>query len=171
MASRLLFLPRVAVLLTLGACTDSAGDGGSADDHPAETFAVGSLPAALDDATYDDADVGAFAYKTCERAHRKFLDTDESLTMRTLWSWAWFRPSQDAWAEGARWYSCDVVGGNEDPYPGDRLVEVISRDHCGNSVSAWLECRLQYKFAHTWFHEAEWKTGNRRSICWAWTTG
>ncbi|HXH79487.1 septum formation family protein [Nocardioides sp.] len=202
-----------------------------AEEHTAETFAVGALPAGLEDAAYDDPKVGAFAYKTCARAYMKFLGADESMVMRTLLSWAWFRPSEKAWGEGARWYRCDVVGGNEDatsfitlpdtaqglmssglpddkwmacvngdsvpgaqripcsekhtwravttikvgadddPYPGDRLVEVTTRDYCGDSVSAWLEYPLQYKFAYTWFHEAEWETGNRRSVCWAWTTG
>lgn len=202
-----------------------------ADDHTAETYAVGSLPDGLSDAPYDSKEVGAFAYKTCSKAFMKFLGADESLAMRTLLSWAWFRPSEDAWEDGARWYRCDIVGGDEDaeafvnlpetaeglmstgvgedkwmqcvngdavpgapripcsekhtwravttikvgadddPYPGDRMVEVISRDFCGDSVSAWLEYPLTYKFAYTWFHEAEWKTGNRRSICWAWTTG
>ena len=114
--------------------------------------------------------------------------------MRTVVSWAWFRPSEKAWDEGARWYRCDVVGGGEqskkfvdlpttargllqgrpkdhwlvcvngdvggqsapkipctephnwravttiklgepeDPYPGDRLVEVTTRDFCSDSV-------------------------------------
>lgn len=201
-----------------------------AEDHTAETYAVGPLPSELDDAAYDDPDIGAFAYQTCTRAFMNFLGADESLAMRTLLSWAWFRPSEEAWDNGARWYRCDLVGGTEeatefvtlpetaeglmssgvpddqwmscvdgeavpgapripcsedhtwravttikvgaegDPYPGDRLVEVTSRDYCDDSVSAWLGYPLQYKFAYTWFHEAEWKTGNRRSICWAWTT-
>ena len=128
-----------------------------------------------------------------------FLGADESLVMRTVMSWAWFRPSEQAWDDGARWYRCDVVGGGdqskyvrrpaarppraccsasrttggwcaptappstgsvkvpcsekhdwravttiklgepEDPYPGDRLVEVKTRDYCSESVGAWLE--------------------------------
>lgn len=225
----------------LGACRmlepgDVAASANSApivdceQDHTAETFAVGPLPSELDDAAYDDSDIGAFAYTTCSQAFMRFLGADESLALRTILSWAWFRPSQEAWDNGARWYRCDLVGGTDDasdfvllpstakglmssgvpedtwmacvngeavpgapripcseehswravttikvgadkdPYPGDRLVEVRSRDFCDTSVSAWLGYPLQYKFAYTWFHEAEWKTGNRRSICWAWTT-
>ncbi len=141
-------------------------------------------------------------------------------------SWAWFRPSQDAWDAGARWYRCDVVGGGDesaayvalpvtargllqgppqdkwmvcvdgptvvdadrvpcsqehtwravttiklgeakDDYPGDRLVEVTTRDFCSDSVGAWLGYPVDYDFGYTWFHEAEWEAGNRRSICWA----
>ena len=145
--------------------------------------------------------------------------------MRTVVSWAWFRPSEKAWDEGARWYRCDVVGGGdqstdyialpeyakgllqgrtedrwlvcadgptvaagpgsparrptwravttiklgepEDDYPGDRLVEVQTREFCYDSVGAWLNYPVDYDFAYTWFHEAEWEVGNRRSICWA----
>lgn len=201
-----------------------------AEKHTAETYAVGALPAGLDDAAYDSKDVGAFAYKTCSKAFMKFLGADESLALRTLLSWAWFRPSEEAWEDGARWYRCDLVGGNEeaaefrtlpetaeglmssgvpddrwmacvdgdavpgaprvpcsekhtwravttikvgqesDPFPGSRIVEVTSRDYCSKSVSAWLDYPLTYKFAYTWFHEAEWQAGNRRSVCWAWTT-
>ena len=28
-------------------------------------------------------------------------------------TWAWFRPSEEAWDDGAHWYRCDVVGGGE----------------------------------------------------------
>jgi hypothetical protein len=196
------------------------------EPHTAETFAVGELPASLRDASYGDRRLGEFAYDTCTRAFLKFTGANESLALRSLLSWAWFRPTRDAWEEGARWYRCDVVAGEEsseellelpetaqglllgtgddrvmqcvrgeavpgsprvpcsephdwravttivlgkedDPYPGDRLVEVRSRDFCDDSVSAWLDYPLQYVFAYTWFHEAEWKAGNRRSICWA----
>jgi hypothetical protein len=201
-----------------------------AEPHTAETYAVGDFPADLHDASYDDRRLGAFAYDRCSAQLLKFLGADESMALRTLVSWAWFRPSEDAWADGARWYRCDVVGGHEastslldlpktakglmlpappdeymacvageavvgaprtpcserhdwravttiklgepdDPYPGDRLVEVTSRDYCGKSVSAWLDYPLRYTFAYTWFHRAEWKAGNRLSVCWARTEG
>jgi Septum formation len=60
------------------------------------------------------------------------------------------------------------VGKPDDPYPGDRVVEVKSRDFCSDQVSAWLNYPVSdYDFGYTWFHEGEWKAGNRRSICWA----
>ena len=52
-------------------------------------------------------------------------------------------------------------------YPGDRLVQVQSRDFCSDSVGAWMNYPVDYEFGYTWFHEAEWKAGNRRTICWA----
>ena len=194
--------------------------------HTAETYAVGQLPDTFKDAAYDDKDLGAWAYRKCSGAFIDFLGADESLVMRTVVSWAWFRPSEDAWKNGARWYRCDVVGGGEqsreyvalpttakglllgrpqdrwmvcadgptvagsvkvpctdphqwravttislgedkDKYPGDRLVEVTTRDYCSKSVGAWLNYPVDYDFGYTWFHQAEWDAGNRRSVCWA----
>jgi len=195
--------------------------------HTAETFAVGTFPeelAGTDDP--DDPQLGAFVYNVCQKRFQQFLGGDESLVLRSTMTWAWFRPTKDAWAEGAHWYRCDVIGGGEqsktfvalpktakgvllgkpddrwqvcvngpsvsgsvkipcsephtwravttivlgkpaDPYPGDRLVEVRTRDFCSDSVGAWLNYPVDYEFGFTWFHEAEWKAGNRRSICWA----
>jgi hypothetical protein len=73
------------------------------EPHTAQTYAVGQLPAALDDAAYDDAAVGEFAYDTCSERFLRYLGADESLAMRSVLSWAWFRPSAQAWADGARW--------------------------------------------------------------------
>lgn len=196
------------------------------EPHTAQTYAVGSLPPALRDAAYDDEVLGEFAYRTCSEKFEAFVGGDESLVMRSVVSWAWFRPSENAWADGARWYRCDLVGGGdesaayvdipaeargllsgrvkdewmvcadgptvsgaarvpcsephtwravstiklgepEDDYPGDRLVEVRTRDYCDQSVGAVLAYPVNYDFAYTWFHEAEWEVGNRRSVCWA----
>ena len=194
--------------------------------HTAETFAVGDFPASVADGDIDDPALGAYVFDVCERKFRKFLGGDESLVMRSTVTWAWFRPSDEAWDQGARWWRCDVVGGGEestslvalprtakgillgrpddrwavcvdgptvadsvkipcserhtwravttivlgdesDPYPGDRLVEVRTRDYCSDSVGAWLNYPVDYDYGFTWFHEAEWEAGNRRSICWA----
>jgi hypothetical protein len=222
---------------TLGACrvltpSDVAKASNSSpvvecsEEHTAETFAVGDLPEEFDDVEYDDADLGAWAYRTCSKEFKEFLGADDSLVMRTVVSWAWFRPTEDAWDADARWYRCDVVGGGEqskgyvalptsakglllgrpqdewmvcadgdtvagsvkvpcteahdwravttislgdakDDYPGDRLAEVTTRDFCSKSVGAWLNYPVDYDFGYTWFHQAEWDAGNRRSVCWA----
>jgi hypothetical protein len=198
-----------------------------AKEHTAETYAVGQLPATYADAEYDDHDLSVYAYRTCSQRFQTFLGAaDESVVMRSIVSWAWFRPSEKAWDEGARWYRCDVVGGGDqsreyvvlpttakglllgrpddtwmvcadgatvagavkvpcsekhtwravttikvgqedDPYPGDRLVEVKTDDFCSDSVGAWMNYPVNYDYAYTWFHEAEWEAGNRRSVCWA----
>lgn len=59
------------------------------------------------------------------------------------------------------------LGDARDPYPGDRLVQVRSRDFCSDSVGAWMNYPVDYAYGYTWFHEAEWQAGNRRSVCWA----
>lgn len=197
-----------------------------AEPHTAQTYDVGELPADLRDVEHDDPRLSGFAYRTCSASFMAFLEADESTVMRTVVSWAWFRPSAGAWDEGARWYRCDLVGGGEqsssylelpadaagmleglpadrwmacvsgpsvpgapripcsephdwravttikvgdpaDSYPGDRLVEVTTRDYCQSSVGYWLDFPVSYDFAYTWFGEAEWDAGNRRSVCWA----
>ncbi len=221
----------------LGACRDlTPGDLAkpSNDDravrcdaeHTAETYAVGSLPDGLASADRTDARVEAFAYETCTEKLRTFLGADESLVMRTIVGWAWFRPDQTAWEKGARWYRCDAVGGGPDqdglvplpttakglllgkpadrwlvcgsgpavdtarkvpcswphtwraattiklgnagdPYPGDEVVQLRTRDFCEHSVDAFLGYPDDFDFAFTWFEEPEWEAGNRRSVCWA----
>lgn len=196
------------------------------EPHTAQTFAVGTLPDELHDADYDAEELGEFAYRTCQSEYEEFIGGDESLAMRTIVSWAWFRPSKKAWDEGGRWYRCDLVGGGdqsagfvdlpedaeglldgrvqddwmacstgptvgggtrvpcseahvwravstiklgepEDDYPGDKVVESRTRAFCDQSVGAVLDYPVSYDFAYTWFHEAEWEVGNRRSVCWA----
>ncbi|NHA01981.1 hypothetical protein G5V59_26625 [Nocardioides sp. W3-2-3] len=83
-----------------------------ASRHTAETYAAADLPAEYDDADYDDPDLGTYAYRTCSTKFAEFVGADESLVLRTTVSWAWFRPSEKAWSKGARWYRCDVIGGN-----------------------------------------------------------
>lgn len=215
-------------LLTPADIKEASNDSPGVDcgeQHTAETFAVGTFP---DDAGEDveDPALGAHVFEVCEGKFRKFLGGNESLVMRAMVTWAWFRPSAEQWDAGARWWRCDVVGGGEestelvdlpetaaglllgrvadkwmvcvdgpsidesakipcsephtwravttivlgdekDPYPGDRLVEVRTRDYCSDSVGAWLNYPVDYDFGFTWFHEAEWEAGNRRSICWA----
>lgn len=197
-----------------------------ADPHTARTYAVGQLPDRFNEADYQDPKLSAFAYNTCGEKFRTYVGADESIAMRTVLNWAWFRPSQEAWSEGARWYRCDVVGGSaqseeyvdlpeetrgvllgrppnelmvcavgptisgsvkvpcsekhdwraistvrlgnaKDDYPGDRVVEVRTRDFCSDQVGAYLEYPVDYDFGYTWFHEAEWEAGSRRSVCWA----
>lgn len=198
-----------------------------AEPHTAETFLVGTFTGKAAAATIDDTALGAYVYDTCQTRFMEFLGATESLAMRSTVTWAWFRPSEKGWEEGARWFRCDVIGGGEqsqafvplpetaeglllgmpddrwmvcatgasvsgstkvpcsephdwraistvvlgkakDPYPGDREVEVKTRDFCSDQVGAYLNYPVtDYDFGFTWFHEGEWEAGNRRSICWA----
>ena len=223
---------------TLGSCrllgpkdivqsTNSTPKVNCTDPHTAETFAIGRFPASVGE-DLDDEKLGGYLYPRCQQQFERFLGGDESLVLRATMTWAWFRPSDHAWDQGARWWRCDVVGGGEqtrtflklpttakgvllgrpddrwmicvdgpsvsgaakipcsekhtwravttivlgkpdEDYPGDHAVEVRTRDFCSDSVGAWLNYPVDYDYGYTWFHEGEWKAGNRRSICWAQT--
>ena len=62
------------------------------------------------------------------------------------------------------------LGEPDDAYPGDTAAEKTTRDYCSKSVAAWLGYPVDYDYGYTWFHEAEWDAGNRRSVCWAKTS-
>jgi outer membrane murein-binding lipoprotein Lpp len=111
------------------------------DKHTAETFAIGALPSEFDDAEYDDGKLGEYAYRTCTQKFEKFLGaTDESLVLRTIVSWAWFRPSEKAWEDGARWYRCDVVGGNATSDEYRSLPPTAKGLLVGRPDDRWLIC-------------------------------
>ena len=143
--------PTDEVAPDLGACRDLAPDdvsqpSNSTDPvpcdqpHTAQTYAVESLPAEFAHASYDDGDVAAFAYKTCEQKFIRFTGADASLAMRSILSWAWFRPSQAAWDDGARWYRCDVIGGGEQS---DTLIDLPKRAKgllLGRPDDDWMVC-------------------------------
>jgi len=224
----------------LGACRslaprdiDQATDGSPtvpcSGSHTAQTFAVGTFPAAVAAKGMHSATLGAYVYRRCHPRFQRFLGADQSLVLRSTLTWAWFRSSSAAWKAGGHTWRCDVLGGGQqskgfvplprtarglllgkpddrwlvcvdgptvsgsvkipcsrphtwravttvvlgkagDAYPGDRLSEVRTRDYCSGSVGAWMNYPVDYDYGYTWFHAAEWKTGNRRSICWAKTT-
>ncbi|UMG92901.1 septum formation family protein [Nocardioides sp. TF02-7] len=108
--------------------------------HTAETFAVGELPDELDDAAYDDQAVGRYAYETCSTRFAEFVGADESLVLRTMVSWAWFRPSEKAWDEGARWYRCDIVGGNGASETYRPLPQTAKGLLAGRPADKWMVC-------------------------------
>ena len=58
-----------------------------------------------------------------QRLHRRGREPG----MRTMLSWAWFRPAKDAWDAGAHWFRCDVVGGGDQI----RSVHRPAQDHQG----------------------------------------
>ena len=62
------------------------------------------------------------------------------------------------------------IGEPEDAYPGDRVMESRTRSFCATSVKAWLNYPAEFEYGFTFFHEAEWKAGLRRSVCWAMTS-
>ena len=59
------------------------------------------------------------------------------------------------------------LGEQGDPYPGDRLVQVHDPRLLLGLRGRLASYPVDYDFGFTWFHEAEWEAGNRRSVCWA----
>jgi hypothetical protein len=108
--------------------------------HTAQTYAVESLPDRFADASYDDPDVAAYAYRTCSRGFIEFTGADESLAMRTILSWAWYRPGKDAWGAGARWYRCDVIGGGDQSRTLVDLPTTTKGLLLGRPKDAWMVC-------------------------------
>lgn len=82
-----------------------------AEPHNAQTYATGSLPSRFATASYDDVAVADWTYDACTSSLERVVGADESLLMRSILTWAWFRPSTAAWNSGVRWCRCDVVGG------------------------------------------------------------
>ena len=109
-------------------------------EHTAQTYAVGSLPSALDHASYDADQVATFAYRFCNARFLAFTGADESLAMRTILSWAWFRPSEDAWKQGARWIRCDVVGGGDQTKTYVALPPDAKGLLLGRVADRWMVC-------------------------------
>lgn len=111
-----------------------------AEEHTAETYLTGELPATYDDVDYDDEELGRFAYRTCADGFASFVGADTSLVLRTTLSWAWFRPSEKAWGKGARWFRCDVIGGNSTSTSYRPLPETARGMLEGRPDDAWLSC-------------------------------
>jgi hypothetical protein len=135
----------------VGACrvltpADAARSSNSTDPvpcdrpHTAQTFVVTSSPDRFADASYDDRALASYAYRDCSRHFMRFTGADESLAMRTILSWVWFRPTEAAWRAGARWYRCDVIGGGDQTA---RYVDLPTRTKgllLGRPKDQWLVC-------------------------------
>ncbi len=108
--------------------------------HTAQTYAVGSLPDRFAHSPYDDHELAAFGYRACSSKFIRFTGADESLAMRSILSWAWFRPSQAAWDDGARWYRCDVIGGGDQTRSYVDLPPSAKGLLLGRPADRWMVC-------------------------------
>lgn len=109
--------------------------------HDAETFASGPLPATFKGTGYRDASLDRWAYATCSEKLAAWLGGDDSMVMRSVLTWIWFRPSQAAWDKGARWYRCDVLGGSAGA---KRLIDLPTTTkgllNAGRPADRWMTC-------------------------------
>ncbi|MGL5808804.1 MAG: septum formation family protein [Nocardioides sp.] len=128
--------------------------------HTAETFLVGKLPVDFDEADYDSPSLAAYASQTCASGFTKFLNTDESTSMRSIIGWFWFRPSRAAWSDGARWLRCDAAAGSADSPRLIPLPNTVRNLLEGGPQDKWMACvdapsvsespRVPCSEPHTW---------------------
>lgn len=111
------------------------------EGHTAETFYVGELSG--DDAgslEYDDPTLGAQVFRQCQPRFIRFVGATPSLALRSVVDWAWWRPSEEAWDEGARWFRCDIVGGNDQSTELVALPETAKGLLLGIPPPRWMLC-------------------------------
>jgi hypothetical protein len=108
--------------------------------HTAQTYVSGTLPGRFAHASYDDTELAAYGYQTCSREFIAYTGADESLAMRSILSWAWFRPSPAAWDQGARWYRCDVIGGGDQTRAFVDLPATTKGLLLGRPDDRWMVC-------------------------------
>lgn len=108
--------------------------------HTAETYAVVELDEQYADLAHDDALVGRAAHQRCGKKFHQHLAATESQALRTTLGWVWFRPSQRAWAEGARWIRCDVIGGHPSGESLRALPTTTEGLFVGRPEDRWLVC-------------------------------
>ncbi|WP_158604392.1 septum formation family protein [Nocardioides mangrovicus] len=128
--------------------------------HTAQTYLVGRFPASLRRAAYGSSALGRYVYGVCQPAFVAHLGGDESIALRSLFSWAWFGPSKPAWAARARWFRCDVVGGPEDARAYRSLPRTTAGALAARPPEDWMACargtrlagapRVPCSQAHTW---------------------
>lgn len=85
--------------------------------HTAYTFHVGRFEPDADDVDRE------LAARTCQRELRAVLGVRPALLEGTVLDTVWFRPSEDDWEKGGRWFRCDLVASDFD---GDRLLPLPS---------------------------------------------
>lgn len=122
---------------SVAAASDDSDTVDCSEDHNAETFFVGEVG---DDLAYDDPRLAAEVYQQCHPRYLKFVGATPSLALRTVVDWAWWRPSEDAWDEGARWFRCDVVGGNDQSTDLVSLPETAKGLLLGIPPPRWMLC-------------------------------
>jgi hypothetical protein len=143
----------------LGACRDLARSDVSqpsndsptvacTSPHTAQTYAVEALPGSFAHASYDDDQVASYAYRSCWKKFISFTGADDSLAMRTILSWQWFRPSSAAWTQGARWFRCDVVGGGDQTAALVDLPTTTKGLLLGKPADRWMVCANGTDVAH-----------------------
>lgn len=131
------------------------------DAHTAQTFAVGGFPSGLARTRNpENPALVTHVVDRCTASFRRFVGAGDSRLLRTTLSWAWFRPTDEEWTEGARWWRCDVVAGSAASSSLPRLPATASGLLRGRAADRWLVCvagssvpgatKIPCSSPHTW---------------------
>ncbi|CAN5264688.1 MAG: septum formation family protein [Nocardioides sp.] len=93
---------------TLAELSNDAAVVACADPHTAQTMSVGSIPDSF--TQRDDPALDRWLYQECNEQFEEWTGADASRAMRSVLTWAWWRPTGSAWSDGDRTYRCDLVG-------------------------------------------------------------
>ncbi|HKE68786.1 MAG TPA: septum formation family protein [Nocardioidaceae bacterium] len=81
--------------------------------HTAVTYYVDQWPKRMVQAasSIDDKTLQDYVMAKCDSAWRDTVGGSLEDWVISIVSWAWYRPTPEQFAEGARWFRCDVVAG------------------------------------------------------------
>jgi hypothetical protein len=84
-------------------------------DHTGLVVAVTVVPDEYALSATPDAQLGAYASKTCRSAWRRTIGASHAQAHQIVYRGAWFVPTESQLAQGARWLRCDVtaLGGKD----------------------------------------------------------
>lgn len=78
-------------------------------DHTGLVVAVAVVPDEYALSATPDAELGAYASKTCRSAWRRTIGASHVQSHQIVYRGAWYVPTEAQLAQGARWLRCDVV--------------------------------------------------------------
>lgn len=81
--------------------------------HSAVTYFVGEWPADLVEsaAGVNDSDLERYVLSQCDEAWRNTVGGSLEDWVVSIVSWAWYRPTARQFEDGANWFRCDLVAG------------------------------------------------------------
>src|SRR5262245_54085078 len=83
--------------------------------HTAVTYYVADWPERLvsSAASVGDDRLTRYALHACEQHWRRTVGGTEEAWTTSIVSWAWYKPTPDQFADGAHWFRCDLVAGQD----------------------------------------------------------
>lgn len=105
-------------MLALGDIAPAANDDPAipcSQPHTAVTYYVADWPEKLVSTAsdVDDHRLTTYALDACERHWRRAVGGSDEAWTTSIVSWAWYKPTPDQFADGAHWFRCDLVAGQD----------------------------------------------------------